>query len=690
MVNIMKMRLPLSEEYNHLARLVGESDAWMNWSGVFSWCQDKNPGRSAFRATRGCTALREARGCVTCRERTLMPGDVRSESVGFRPSFKAETDIPDGQVCVVGTLFMNGEPVRIPVCSKFAASYVPGTTLELRPALEDENFQVRAIRAGGVLIADRVLLRNISWDDIQEALAGDKPAAHPLRLGKMRFPTCAEYDSLADTAKEANGIMHWKGIYSWCQDVRPGWPSSRVVRGSRLARYRSSCIAANRYVDVGFRPAFDTPGADALGPDGTIVTVGTLYMDGQPVKVPQNPVWNGDILDYIPGARLEMREALADPAYQVKAILVGGVLIADRVLLKNISWNDIQGALATPARRVKIKSMRLPSSEEWDRMIDATLGVNSIVHWKGTFSWCLNECADNHDRRVTRGRYAGRHADAYKSESRMVSVGFRPVFDIENPKSIPEGEMVTVGTLYMDGRPVPTNHNGDMKLPAYIPGARLELRESAEDPKYHVKAIRAGDVLIGDRVLLSQISWDDLAKLGFCGNKNLKGETIMKDTTIIYLGNADDAYTIACSKQNEKKVLNFLTKRYPEWAKEYEGRELSLWNKLLDTVEVMKDLLEDDNLELLSKGNVAAIRLRDEVYGDSVVLCSRENEERVKAFLLKRYPKWSGNCIGKTGLTPWNDVEDAVRDMKELLGDGNLEFQPSCRDIPIPTDPIKN
>ena len=515
MVNIMKMRLPLSEEYSHLARLVGESDAWMNWSGVFSWCQDKNPGRSAFRATRGCTALREARGSVTCRERTLMPGDVRSESVGFRPSFKAETDIPDGQVCVVGTLFMNGEPVRIPVCSKFAASYVPGAALELRPALEDENFQVRAIRAGGVLIADRVLL-------------------------------------------------------------------------------------------------------------------------------------------------------------------------------KNISWNDIQEALATPVRRVEIKSVRLPSSEEWDRMIDAALGVNSVVHWKGTFSWCLDECADNHDRRVTRGCYAGRYADAYKSESRMVSVGFRPVFDIENPKSIPEGEMVTVGTLYMDGRPVPTNHNGDMKLPAYIPGARLELRESAEDPKYHVKAIRAGDVLIGDRVLLSQISWDDLAKLGFCGNKNLKGETIMKDTTIIYLGNADDAYTIACSKQNEKKVLNFLTKRYPKWTKEYEGKESSLWNKLLDTVDVMKDLLEDDNLELLSKGNVTAIRLRDEVYGDSVVLCSRENEERVKAFLLKRYPKWSGNCIGKTGLTPWNDVEDAVRDMKELLGDGNLEFQHSCRDIPIPTDPIKN
>lgn len=48
-----------------------------------------------------------------------------------------------------------------------------------------------------------------------------------------------------------------------------------------------------------------------------------------------------DILNYIPGTNLEMREALNDPAYQVVGIRVGNALIADRCLLKMISCDDI-------------------------------------------------------------------------------------------------------------------------------------------------------------------------------------------------------------------------------------------------------------------------------------------------------------------------------------------------------------
>lgn len=33
--------------------------------------------------------------------------------------------------------------------------------------------------------------------------------------------------------------------------------------------------------------------------------------------------------------------ALDDPAYQVRAIRIGRALVADRVLLKNISWEDL-------------------------------------------------------------------------------------------------------------------------------------------------------------------------------------------------------------------------------------------------------------------------------------------------------------------------------------------------------------
>lgn len=162
-----------------------------------------------------------------------------------------------------------------------------------------------------------------------------------LQIKKMRMPTCAEYSLLADVAKEDNDIMHWEDVFSWCQDVDRKYPSYRAVRGYLLARFWHGSTASDRSANVGFRPAMDILTADTLGNDGTIVTAGTLYMSGLPVKVPQNPVWKGDIPDYAPHAKLELREALDDPAYQMKVIRVGNVLIADRVLLKNISWNDL-------------------------------------------------------------------------------------------------------------------------------------------------------------------------------------------------------------------------------------------------------------------------------------------------------------------------------------------------------------
>ena len=92
---------------------------------------------------------------------------------------------------------------------------------------------------------------------------------------------------------------------------------------------------------MGFRPAFELLNPDSLE-NGQRVIAGTLYMNGEPVPVPKNPVYKGDILNYIPGATLEMREALDDPDFQVRAIKAGNVLVCDRNLLRMISSIDIE------------------------------------------------------------------------------------------------------------------------------------------------------------------------------------------------------------------------------------------------------------------------------------------------------------------------------------------------------------
>lgn len=169
----------------------------------------------------------------------------------------------------------------------------------------------------------------------------DETVQHAANTKKVRFPTYAEWDRLADIVDEKNDIMHWQGMKSWCQDKHQSYPSTRTKCGGYSVRYWDRLDEPDRYVYVGFRPAFDVPPTETLGPDGTIVAAGTLYMDGLPVKVPVNPTKDGDIPDYIPGAKLEFREAIDDAAYQVQAIKVDNALIADRVLLKNISWGDL-------------------------------------------------------------------------------------------------------------------------------------------------------------------------------------------------------------------------------------------------------------------------------------------------------------------------------------------------------------
>lgn len=163
----------------------------------------------------------------------------------------------------------------------------------------------------------------------------------------MRIPTVKEYDRLTELTGGDNAKMHWKDIFSWTDDTEdefclPTW--ARAARGCYSARRWNYYGVAHRGVAVGFRPALDILGTDDLAADleeGTAIVIGTLYMDGQPIRVPQNPTSSGDIARYKPGAALELGAPMANAAYQVTGIRVGNALIADRVLLCSISFDDI-------------------------------------------------------------------------------------------------------------------------------------------------------------------------------------------------------------------------------------------------------------------------------------------------------------------------------------------------------------
>lgn len=162
-----------------------------------------------------------------------------------------------------------------------------------------------------------------------------------MEIKKMRLPICGEMSQLAAITKKYHDIsMHWKGMCSWCLNKCPDNEHFCAACGYFSGRFVIWANSTYRFSAVGIRPVFEPADPDSLRPDGSVVTVGTLFMDGQPVKIPQKPTEKGDIPDYVPGSILELRASMDDPDYQVRAITVGDVLIADRVLVKNVSWGE--------------------------------------------------------------------------------------------------------------------------------------------------------------------------------------------------------------------------------------------------------------------------------------------------------------------------------------------------------------
>jgi hypothetical protein len=157
-----------------------------------------------------------------------------------------------------------------------------------------------------------------------------------------RVPTHREWESLVDAIDGSNDLLHWKHMHFWCRGKVPFWKEGRWIRGWVDAQFSDCSDVTSRHADTGFRPVLTSPIAGVL-PDGAmVIAAATLYMDGNPVRVPKNPVCDGDIVDYVPGAKLEFGPALPDESYRISAIASQGVLVADRVLIRNISWQDLE------------------------------------------------------------------------------------------------------------------------------------------------------------------------------------------------------------------------------------------------------------------------------------------------------------------------------------------------------------
>jgi len=138
-------------------------------------------------------------------------------------------------------------------------------------------------------------------------------------------------------------LTHHRNIGSWCRE--------KSILGGSHDSVHSSDVSAERFSSVGYRPVLIPLDPETMEPrpsyllghaDGDMFRMGTLYMSGIPQPNPEMPVPGGDIPDYIPGANLQIGDSSSALSQRITWIKVGYALISDRILMKNISWDDLE------------------------------------------------------------------------------------------------------------------------------------------------------------------------------------------------------------------------------------------------------------------------------------------------------------------------------------------------------------
>jgi len=121
------------------------------------------------------------------------------------------------------------------------------------------------VKWGKLLVASQCVCTNISWDELNKAgyifgwpvkIDGAPYLCRSLKAGEERdVPN--EWDSILDDLGEDDGLWHWSDGYFWGQETSRRFASYRAVRGYSSARRWSLSYAADRRVNVGFRPVLE-------------------------------------------------------------------------------------------------------------------------------------------------------------------------------------------------------------------------------------------------------------------------------------------------------------------------------------------------------------------------------------------------------------------------------------------------
>ncbi|WP_199222365.1 MULTISPECIES: hypothetical protein [unclassified Geobacillus] len=239
--------------------------------------------------------------------------------------------------------------------------------------------------------------------------------------------------------------------------------------------------------------------------NGDLIKLGTFYLNGVKQPRPTKP-WRtdstppsapsvGDIPVFSAGQSIEIRDTDPNDAYKIQWREVNDgskkLLISDRVLLVNVSWDDLnaQGLIFGKTITIDGKQYKLrvltggsnyrsgkdaysggsPSNNEWDRIITNEAGFsglpvpsatdldtsqnstdfnsahNQFWNWFYIDSWAQEAYTGNSAYRAVRGDDSARHWGYSSSDLRYPYVGWRPVLEVLNSAPVISGSDSNLG-----------------------------------------------------------------------------------------------------------------------------------------------------------------------------------------------------------------------------------------------------
>ena len=187
-----------------------------------------------------------------------------------------------------------------------------------------------------------------------------------------------------------------------------------------------------------------------------IVRMGSLYETGDPVSLVSNHAEFSSIQNYNDGVI-----TMGDTAGNTESVITWikpdnmNLLVADRVLLRGISWKNIAANKFLYGKKIRIdgcsylcRLLRVGATmtepNEWDEFLDAVGEDDALVHWADGYFWGqeILDCISTKMYGVIRGCSSARNWDKCFYSAQPVGVGFRPALQPLDPIDFPTGNKV--------------------------------------------------------------------------------------------------------------------------------------------------------------------------------------------------------------------------------------------------------